>query len=115
MPRQDGAVRCLENRVLVRQALARLNGCPVIVPAGYLAQEQPATIVEHHVDVAWSDASRQHFFALLPSGVVEHLAARVRLGTADRSEEQTSELQSLMRISYAVFCLNNKKTQTDKP
>src|SRR3546814_7626099 len=27
-----------------------------------------------------------------------------------RSEEHTSELQSLMRISYAVFCLNNKNT-----
>src|SRR3546814_2335111 len=29
---------------------------------------------------------------------------------AVRSEEQTSELQSLMRISYAVFCLKKKKT-----
>src|SRR3546814_8361050 len=29
-----------------------------------------------------------------------------------RSEEHTSELQSLMRISYAVFCLKNKKHQT---
>src|SRR3546814_2270852 len=28
---------------------------------------------------------------------------------AGRSEEHTSELQSLMRISYAVFCLNKKK------
>src|SRR3546814_7837345 len=28
-----------------------------------------------------------------------------------RSEEHTSELQSLMRISYAVFCLNKKKTE----
>src|SRR3546814_7204530 len=28
---------------------------------------------------------------------------------AARSEEHTSELQSLMRISYAVFCLNKKK------
>src|SRR3546814_7963905 len=28
----------------------------------------------------------------------------------DRSEEHTSELQSLMRISYAVFCLKKKKT-----
>src|SRR3546814_1246404 len=28
---------------------------------------------------------------------------------AERSEEHTSELQSLMRISYAVFCLNKKK------
>src|SRR3546814_5154347 len=31
--------------------------------------------------------------------------------SADRSEEHTSELQSLMRISYAVFCLKKKKTQ----
>src|SRR3546814_9812306 len=29
----------------------------------------------------------------------------------DRSEEHTSELQSLMRISYAVFCLKKKQTQ----
>src|SRR3546814_7045276 len=29
----------------------------------------------------------------------------------DRSEEHTSELQSPMRISYAVFCLKNKKTK----
>src|SRR3546814_3920409 len=32
--------------------------------------------------------------------------------TARRSEEHTSELQSLMRISYAVFCLKKKKKQT---
>src|SRR3546814_8707251 len=31
---------------------------------------------------------------------------------APRSEEHTSELQSLMRISYAVFCLKKKKTPT---
>src|SRR3546814_8240503 len=30
----------------------------------------------------------------------------------ERSEEHTSELQSLMRISYAVFCLKKKKTNT---
>src|SRR3546814_2427820 len=30
----------------------------------------------------------------------------------DRSEEHTSELQSLMRISYAVFCLKKKKITT---
>src|SRR3546814_989955 len=34
--------------------------------------------------------------------------AIIRLGEA-RSEEHTSELQSLMRISYAVFCLKQKK------
>src|SRR3546814_1601081 len=32
-------------------------------------------------------------------------------GQTGRSEEHTSELQSLMRISYAVFCLNTKKKQ----
>src|SRR3546814_7344106 len=37
-----------------------------------------------------------------------HHAAR--LGAEARSEEHTSELQSLMRISYAVFCLKKKKT-----
>src|SRR3546814_3927776 len=31
-----------------------------------------------------------------------------------RSEEHTSELQSLMRISYAVFCLKKKKTNNSK-
>src|SRR3546814_9925429 len=33
------------------------------------------------------------------------------LGSAIRSEEHTSELQSLMRISYAVFCLKKKKNK----
>src|SRR3546814_8936706 len=33
---------------------------------------------------------------------------------AYRSEEHTSELQSLMRISYAVFCLKNKKQNNQK-
>src|SRR3546814_5551878 len=32
-----------------------------------------------------------------------------------RSEENTSELQSLMRISYAVFCLNKKNLQSSPP
>src|SRR3546814_2406754 len=34
---------------------------------------------------------------------------RSRQGQGQRSEEHTSELQSLMRISYAVFCLKKKK------
>src|SRR3546814_2393058 len=35
-----------------------------------------------------------------------------RVGGIERSEEHTSELQSLMRISYAVFCLKKKKKKT---
>src|SRR3546814_6717325 len=40
----------------------------------------------------------------------DHARARGAVGRGDlkRSEEHTSELQSLMRISYAVFCLKNK-------
>src|SRR3546814_2281535 len=40
------------------------------------------------------------------------VAVQLRLDTCgrfDRSEEHTSELQSLMRISYAVFCLKKKR------
>src|SRR3546814_1793320 len=39
-------------------------------------------------------------------------AASGRRKAAPRSEEHTSELQSLMRSSYAVFCLNKKKDKT---
>src|SRR3546814_4247276 len=35
--------------------------------------------------------------------------------TVERSEEHTSELQSLMRISYAVFCLKKKKLYLTRP
>src|SRR3546814_6359200 len=44
---------------------------------------------------------------------VEHPVRQRRVAhrlAGDRSEEHTSELQSLMRISYAVFCLKKKKT-----
>src|SRR3546814_4351477 len=40
---------------------------------------------------------------------LEAVAERCRRAGAERSEEHTSELQSLMRISYAVFCLKKKK------
>src|SRR3546814_3541997 len=39
------------------------------------------------------------------------LAVRRAKDAVARSEEHTSELQSLMRISYAVFCLKKKKKQ----
>src|SRR3546814_3217932 len=41
----------------------------------------------------------------------EFQAVLAGLSDAGRSEEHTSELQSLMRISYAVFCLKKKKKQ----
>src|SRR3546814_8830857 len=44
---------------------------------------------------------------LAAQGVIPPVA--LQFGVPDRSEEHTSELQSLMRISYAVFCLKKKK------
>src|SRR3546814_2563086 len=44
-------------------------------------------------------------------GKLEALAARFPHVIAERSEEHTSELQSLMRISSAVFCLKKKNKQ----
>src|SRR3546814_9457555 len=43
---------------------------------------------------------------------IEQDQRRFRNGRLGRSEEHTSELQSLMRISYAVFCLKKKKEKT---
>src|SRR3546814_9298976 len=40
-----------------------------------------------------------------------HYTRRQTLTGAERSEEHTSELQSLMRISYAVFCLKKKNNK----
>src|SRR3546814_3208990 len=54
----------------------------------------------HVVDAAEIDAALR-----MASGGVEI--------AQDRSEEHTSELQSLMRISYAVFCLKKKKNNAD--
>src|SRR3546814_9042132 len=53
----------------------------------------------------WLDAAYRSIDALEAPGVAEGISVPVLL----RSEEHTSELQSLMRISYAVFCLKKKK------
>src|SRR3546814_1892808 len=45
------------------------------------------------------------------AGEVARPGAVQRRGARPRSEEHTSELQSLMRISYAVFCLKKKKQE----
>src|SRR3546814_3496893 len=42
---------------------------------------------------------------------VAEVLAQIRMMLGHRSEEHTSELQSLMRISYAVFCLKKKITK----
>src|SRR3546814_8156131 len=44
----------------------------------------------------------------------EEILSKLRRGERIRSEEHTSELQSLMRSSYAVFCLKKKKKKNTK-
>src|SRR3546814_7047401 len=68
----------------------------------------------------WTSRARPSFlyvmYALLLWSIPMGLIAAVNPGMAEgigrgmRSEEHTSELQSLMRISYAVFCLKKKTT-----
>src|SRR3546814_3591310 len=48
------------------------------------------------------------FFAMFPVIFPLFLMPQTGVGTLKRSGEHTSELQSLMRISYAVFCLKKK-------
>src|SRR3546814_2340288 len=48
------------------------------------------------------------------SAAIAENASTIYFNPAGRSEEHTSELQSLMRISYAVFCLKKKNTHTDR-
>src|SRR3546814_10029857 len=87
-PLHDGTV----NRRLVDAAL----GAGVEVIQGRLA---PGGTANRHMH-------REAWQIILVQG------GRVRVELGDRSEEHTSELQSLMRISYAVFCLKKKKHQS---
>src|SRR3546814_5250385 len=59
------------------------------------------------VATALREALPEAVIASTPNAAATDSITRKRAG--DRSEEHTSELQSLMRISYAVFCLKKKK------
>src|SRR3546814_3733301 len=52
---------------------------------------------------------RRIFPGLLPGETGDDVRCRCGGHLVERSEEHTSELQSLMRISYAVFCLKKKR------
>src|SRR3546814_2092541 len=74
-----------------------------------------------HDHYGMPDASRFRFRPSDRHALVEVPISTLRLrgrnlpsGGGGRSEEHTSELQSLMRISYAVFCLKKKKKNNNK-
>src|SRR3546814_5056462 len=88
-------------RKLLRVGLANYAAGALLMPYGRFAE---AAIAERH-DV---ERLAQRF------GVsFEQVCHRLSTLQRPRSEEHTSELQSLMRISYAVFCLK-KKTKIQK-
>src|SRR3546814_2715859 len=81
---------------------------------------RPSSADCRRADAATARASARclFLFRLVPewlSIVASCSSARSTCRPAWRSEEHTSELQSLMRISYAVFCLKKKNQKTHQP
>src|SRR3546814_7997239 len=70
--------------------------------SGVHAGQSPAILDEHF-------AGLELVTCLAGHGLHPHRRGRYGALVLSRSEEHTSELQSLMRISYAVFCLKKKK------
>src|SRR3546814_4879375 len=72
-------------------------------------------LIDHNILAGAEQAIARDFAAepALAADLRESVAkVREALGLPERSEEHTSELQSLMRISYAVFCLKKKNNTT---
>src|SRR3546814_4526283 len=103
------------------QVLVGLAGQQVtVVQRGLseIGEEAVAAAVDVDADAAFSLQSVQHGFAspryrgrhhiLWSQSASRHMNPKTAVKTC-RSEEHTSELQSLMRISYAVFCLKKNK------
>src|SRR3546814_2738147 len=76
----------------------------------YIEVKNPSAQIEHEATTS-KISDDQLFYALQRGLDTEAAVSLIVNGFAKRSEEQTSQLQSLMRISYAVFCLT-KKTET---
>src|SRR3546814_5857266 len=79
----------------------------VVVLAGCTGTPREVRLTDLRTTINQRDERRLPLdFAKIQMALFKHEKAR--------SEEHTSELQSLMRISYAIFCLNNKKNYTQK-
>src|SRR3546814_8758939 len=89
----------------MRPAL-HINCLPALLLLG-LAIATPASA--QHNNMIQSGNLTVHYNALATTSLSPEVAHQYGI---TRSEEHTSELQSLMRTSYAVFCLKKKKTTT---
>src|SRR3546814_1580059 len=93
-------------RRLVRSLLEGYPDCWVFAVDGLLGAS-PETLVT----VSGGTVTARVLAGTSARGADADEDAAASLALTDRSEEHTSELQSLMRISYAVFCLKKKKIQ----
>src|SRR3546814_8088761 len=92
--------------------LFRSGPCKMIAPAlDELAEayDGKVRIAKVNVDENRGTAMKYHVRSIPMLLLFKY--GQVQATQIGRSEEHTSELQSLMRISYAVFCLKKKKTQ----
>src|SRR3546814_4063089 len=89
-------------------------GEPAILALGEADAAEMAALADHAKPGPWGPATHRYgpFFGIREEGRLLAMAGQ-RIQRR-RSEEHTSELQSLMRISYAVFCLNKKTVKTDE-
>src|SRR3546814_8489431 len=93
-------------------ASSRLPPKPVRDPLSPLLPRNGAHDAHPVAEPADIPAAKGHGRRPIPEGPISD--AWAPWSTLPRSEEHTSELQSLMRISYAVFCLKKKNTQESK-
>src|SRR3546814_5202180 len=89
--------------------------CSAVDGVGYLLEEHRGAADQERGDAALAPGGQVVANLVLGADqvdVLDHRGGDVRRGlvlaAGQRSEEHTSELQSLMRISYAVFCLKKK-------
>src|SRR3546814_2084662 len=87
-------------------------------PFWYIA-ERGVNASKHHEGTMVEQIDLNSWVTMSVNRAVEEIQSRLTgglsvLATVGRSEEHTSELQSLMRISYAVFCLKKNK-HTNRP
>src|SRR3546814_8099113 len=87
-----------------------------------LPEKTAATMREGGVltgDKFYQDQDGNYFYVgrnddMLRAGGIWVSPAEIENTLLERSEEHTSELQSLMRISYAVFCLKKKRNKSER-
>src|SRR3546814_8386804 len=85
---------------------------------GRITRNLEGLVVDHPFQIPDAEALPIIFDLLKEEGLCLGGSSGINVAGAIRSEEHTSELQSLMRISYAVFCLKKKtttNTQHTKP